>query len=132
MLVYLKLNDSIPKYGDQLYLEAYLNRIPASKNPYSFYLPNDVAKELASNVRALRLQRSWKQATLAENAGVTLASLRRFEQTGKVSLETFLNLVFALQGLDVFKGLLHTDRPASLKELEELSRIKKNPQRGRL
>jgi hypothetical protein len=60
-----------------------------------------------------------------------LASLRRFEDTGKVSLQNLLDLAFALYRLDDFDALLQPPRAASLAELEA---AEKRPvrKRGRL
>ncbi len=40
------------------------------------------------------------QAGLAERSGVSLPSLRKFEQTGLISLESFLKLLMVLDGLE--------------------------------
>ena len=92
-----------------------------TENPYSLHTPEEVAQELAQKERRLRLLRNWKQATLAERSGVTLASLRRFERTGQVSLKNLLRLCFALGRLDDFQSvLLHADAD-SIRELEAIS-----------
>lgn len=91
--------------------------------------PEDTAQQLAKKVRALRLARNWKQATLAERSGVTLASLRRFERTGLVSLQNFLKLAFALGRLDDFESLLQPPDAGSIAELEAAQTIRK-PKRG--
>jgi transcriptional regulator with XRE-family HTH domain len=59
-----------------------------------------------------------KQSTLARRAGITLASLRRFEQTGEVSLARLLQICHALGRLDEFTGLLRPPAVRSMKELE--------------
>jgi len=98
--------------------------------PIQMHTPNEVERTLAQRVRGLRLRAGWKQATLAERSGVTLASLKRFEGTGKVSLESLLRLVHALGRLDEFDQLL---RPPAFRSLDELeARISKPmPKRGR-
>ena len=88
----------------------------------------DVSTNLAARLRALRLARGWKQATLAARSGVSLASLRRFETSGKVSLESLLKLAFALDRLDDFDGLLLPPPAASIAELEA---AEKRPARRR-
>jgi transcriptional regulator with XRE-family HTH domain len=89
-------------------------------NPYVLKSPEEVAAGLAMRLRELRLARNWKQATLAERAGVTLASLRRFERTGQVSLKHLLRLVFVLGRLDEFECLLQRAPASSLRELEAM------------
>jgi HTH-type transcriptional regulator / antitoxin HipB len=98
---------------------------------FSLVTPEQVSKTLAARVRALRLARGWKQSTLAQRSGVSLASLRRFEESGKVSLQSLLDLAFALNRLDDFDDLLLPPPASSIAELEA---AEKQPprKRGRL
>jgi transcriptional regulator with XRE-family HTH domain len=85
---------------------------------FSLETPEQVRQTLAARVKALRLAKGWKQATLARRSGVSLASLRRFEESGRISLQSLLELAFALHRLDDFAALLHPPRASSLAELE--------------
>ena len=87
-------------------------------NEFSLKTPEDVSRILAARLKELRLARGWKQATLAQRSGVSLASLRRFEESGRVSLESLLDLAFALSRLDDFEALFQAPRASSLAELE--------------
>ncbi len=95
---------------------------------YSLSTPERVATVLAGRTRELRLARGWKQTTLAERSGVSLASLRRFETSARVSLQNLLKLVFALGRLPDFDALLDHPVPSSLAELEA---SQKRPERKR-
>lgn len=92
------------------------------------HTPEDMARELASKLKSLRLAKKWKRSTLAERSGVTEASLRRFEQTGKVSLHHFLKLTHALGRLYDAASLLNPPEAGSLKELKQ--KEKKISKRG--
>jgi len=81
--------------------------------------PSDMAKALAGRAKALRLLRGWTQATLAQRAGVTTASYRRFETTGKASLELALKVAHALARLEEFDQLLQPPPARSIEELEQ-------------
>ena len=81
--------------------------------------PSDVARSLADRARTLRLLREWTQMTLARRAGVTVASYRRFETTGKASLELVLKVAHALSRLDEFDQLLQPPPARSIEELEQ-------------
>ena len=59
-----------------------------------------------------------KQTTLASRAGVTLASLRRFEQTGAISLKHLMRICHALGRLDEFDPILRPPPAATMAELE--------------
>jgi HTH-type transcriptional regulator/antitoxin HipB len=98
---------------------------------FSLETPEQVGPRLAARLRALRLARGWKQATLAERSGVSLASLRRFEESGRVSLESLLALAFALGRLDDFAEVFEPPRAASLAELEA-AEARPGRRRGRI
>ena len=85
---------------------------------FSLETPETVSRTLASRIKALRLARGWKQATLAQRSGVSLASLRRFEESGRRSLQHLLALAFALNRLDDFEALFQGSPASSLAELE--------------
>ena len=95
---------------------------------YSLYTPEEISQILAARLKELRLVKRWKRGTLAERSGVSESSLKRFEQTGKVSMENFLKLVMTLGRLDEIETLLRPAKARSIKELEEQE--KKTPRRG--
>ncbi len=100
-----------------------------TENPYPLHTPEEVAHELAQKARRLRLYRNWKQSTLSERSGVALASLRRFERTGEVSLKHLLRLCFALGRLDDFHSVLLQAGAGSIRELEARTAAP-GPERG--
>ena len=100
------------------------------ENTLQLQTPDEVAQSLARRVKELRLMAGWKQATLAARSGVTLASLKRFEYTGKVSLENLLRLCHALGRLDEFDQVLRPPAAQSLAELEARTSAPM-PKRGR-
>ena len=73
----------------------------------------DMARQLARRVRAERLRRGWKQSTLAERSGVSLPTVRRYERTGRTSIENLLRICYALGRLGEFAGLLKPPAAAS-------------------
>ena len=88
----------------------------------------EVAQTLAGRVKKLRLQNKWKRSTLAERSGVSEGSLRRFEQTNKISIENFLKLLSALGRLAEMDELLQPPTIRSIDDLE--TRKQKFPKRG--
>ncbi len=74
--------------------------------------PNDYMQDLATKLRAARLVQNLSQAGLAKRSGVSLASLKRFESTGQISLESLLRLALVLGALGDFDSLfLAAQRP---------------------
>ncbi len=80
--------------------------------------PDETARLLADRLRRLRLLAGWKQSTLAHRAGVSLPTVRRYERTGRTSIENLLRLCHALARLDEFNELLRPPAAQSLAELE--------------
>lgn len=69
--------------------------------------PLKTQKKLAENTRLRRLQMELTQEGLADRSGVSLSTLRKFEQKGVISLESFLKLQMVLGSLeDILKATL--------------------------
>ena len=85
---------------------------------YSLRTPEQTSVDLARRLQELRLAKGWRQLTLAERSGVSLGSLRRFEASGKVSLQNLLKLAFTLGRLDDFEAIFQASLASSMAELE--------------
>ncbi len=57
-------------------------------------------KKLIKHTRTRRLKQGLTQEGLAVRSGVSLPTLRKFEQKGVISLESFLKLMMVLDGLE--------------------------------
>ncbi len=57
-------------------------------------------KKLVNNIRKRRLQMNLTREGLAERSGVPLPTLRKFEQKGLISLDSFLKLLSVVGGLE--------------------------------
>lgn len=68
--------------------------------------PFEVSKALADRHRTLRKQLKMSQEEMAERSGVSLGSLKRFENTGKISMDSLLKLMHLLGRLNEFDSLL--------------------------
>lgn len=82
--------------------------------------PFDIAKEIAQKARDKRLQLNLSQKTLSEKSGVSLGTLKKFEQKGQISLESLLKIALALGEMDQFEQLFTQGAnivPASLDAL---------------
>lgn len=80
--------------------------------------PFDFLEELALRHRILRKQAGYSQNELALRSGVSLGSIKRFELTGQISLESLLKSVQVLNRLNDFDLIL---KPVeSIREIEKL------------
>ena len=80
--------------------------------------PSELSLELAKRHKRIRKQLKFSQAELAERSGVSLGSLKRFENSGKISLESLLKLAHLLGKLKDFEVVLQVD--PNIKEVERL------------
>jgi transcriptional regulator with XRE-family HTH domain len=80
--------------------------------------PVDLQRKLADRLRAIRVMAGLKQSTLAARAGVSLPSVRLFEQRGQISLKHLLRICHVLGRLDEVEGLFQPPPAATMAELE--------------
>jgi transcriptional regulator with XRE-family HTH domain len=69
-------------------------------------LPEEVRRDIASRFKDRRLTLNLTQKDLAARAGVSWASLKRFEREGLVSLESLLKIALVLDCLGDFDKLV--------------------------
>ncbi|MCE5318132.1 MAG: helix-turn-helix domain-containing protein [Parachlamydia sp.] len=99
--------------------------------PNEFITPLEMASHIAKWVKEKRLEQNLSQHSLLERSGVSLAVLKKFERTGKISLESLLKLSLALGSLVDFTQLFRPALPETAKILDELLK-QKTRKRGRL
>ncbi len=84
--------------------------------------PLDIRRGIASRARSARLAANLSQAGMAERAGVSLGSLKRFESTGAASLNAVVRIAFALRMEEPFEKLFVPPRFTSMAEVLALSK----------
>jgi transcriptional regulator with XRE-family HTH domain len=95
-----------------------------------FMTPIEVAKNLAKATKEKRLSHNLSQQSLSERSGVSLAVLKKFERTGKISLESLLKLALPLESLGDFVDLFKQTSPEAFPTLDALLK-QKTRKRGR-
>ncbi|MCY4031792.1 MAG: helix-turn-helix transcriptional regulator [Hyphomicrobiales bacterium] len=83
---------------------------------------------MSEQVKAKRLQQGLTQEGLANRAGVRLPTLRKFEQKGLISLESFLKLLTVLGCLEDVVRTLKADNE-NFNSIEDV--LKDRPQKPR-
>jgi transcriptional regulator with XRE-family HTH domain len=81
--------------------------------------PHDVMQELRDRFKARRLTFKYTQKELSTRSGVSLGSLKRFESSGQISLESLLKLALVLECLGDFEGVCG-EREEIPKSIEDL------------
>ena len=91
---------------------------------------SDLSSLIAHQLQVKRLAFNLSQKTLADRAGVSYGVLKKFERTGKISLESLLKLALVLESLHEFELLFKHDQVVSYVTLDELIKDKSR-KRGR-
>lgn len=85
--------------------------------------PADWMLEIAKRHKMLRKQAGFTQSELARRSGVSLGSLKRFETSGQISIQSLFLLIDVLGRLDDFDTILKPIE--NMKEIERLFNDKK-------
>ncbi len=75
-------------------------------------------EELAEKVQRLRKKDKISQLELSKRSGVSFGSLKRFETTGQISLESLLKIAYFFNRLDDFTSVFLLD--TNLEDVEKL------------
>jgi transcriptional regulator with XRE-family HTH domain len=71
--------------------------------------PAAMMKELAAKTQQLRKKDGISQLELSKRSGVSFGSLKRFETSGQISLESLLKLAYFFNRLEDFSGVFQID-----------------------
>ncbi len=93
-------------------------------------LPQEIIQEIAARAKARRLALDLTQKGLSSRSGVPLGTLKQFEHTGKISLESLLALSLALGTSHEFDELFATAQSSTGVSLDELMKTPKQRKRG--
>lgn len=59
--------------------------------------PKEIDKSIADRIRSIRRRRKISQKRLSEKSGVSLGSVKRFENSGEISLISLTKIAVALE-----------------------------------
>lgn len=91
----------------------------------------DIITEYAARIKQSRLEKNLSRNKLAELSGVSAATLRKFEDEGKISLESFIAIAVALGYSEELLKLMETPRYTTIEELNDIN-TNKSRKRGRI
>lgn len=67
--------------------------------------PKEINLLIASRIRSIRKRRKLSQERLSQKSGVSLGSVKRFESSGEISLNSLVKLAIALDCDSDLEGL---------------------------
>ncbi|WP_347475621.1 helix-turn-helix transcriptional regulator [Clostridium sp. SY8519] len=78
---------------------------------------NEINTDIAKRLAKIRRRKGFSQKKLAARSGVSLGSLKRFEQTGEVSLHSLTKMAIALGLEEQLLELFADIPPATIEEV---------------
>ena len=115
----------IKTYNNGVYLD--ISNIIALQMYFISATTEEILREFAVRVRANRLMQQLSQLELAHMAGLSLGAVRKLENDGQSSLETFVRVAQAL-GLSAELTPLFAKTPQSIAQMQRAAAV---PQRQR-
>ena len=88
-------------------------------------MPVNIMAQLKDNFKQRRLQFDLTQQGLSKRSGVSLGSLKRFELTGQISLDSLLKLALVLECLDDF-ATIAKQKELPINSIEDILKEDKN------
>lgn len=79
--------------------------------------PGEIQKLIAERIRIIRRRRKISQKKLSELSGVSLGSVKRFEQSGEISFLSLIKIATALGLNNELEHLFEDVPPLSIEEI---------------
>ncbi|MBP5771596.1 MAG: helix-turn-helix transcriptional regulator [Bacteroidaceae bacterium] len=99
------------------------NNILSLLEGYTLNNPDDIARSMADDLRKRRIEKNITRDQLAEQSGVAVSNIVRFEQKGLISLRNLISLAMALGYTSELKNVFAQPKYSTM---EELTQIRKN------
>ena len=95
--------------------------------------PQDMLTEIAGRFKARRLAMNLTQEGVAARSGVSWSSLKRFERTGLIALDSLLRVALVLNCLSDFEKLANDNSSmGSAKSLDDILSEPRARKKGRI
>ena len=122
-----KIHNEHPQlsYGDYSELQLTTTKFAYARDDIIIALNNsdDIAKEIADAFRKRRIEKNLTREQVAEQSGVAVSNIVRFEQKGLISLKNLIGIATALGYTSEIKSLFAQPKYSTM---EELTQIRKN------
>lgn len=85
--------------------------------------PGFIAQNIRNKFKKLRIIKNYTQTELAKRSGVTISSLKRFEQKAEISLMNLIKLAIILDATEGFETLFVSE-PNTLNDFLKIKKAK--------
>jgi len=79
--------------------------------------PKEINTAIAERVKNIRKRKKISQIELSKKSGVSFGSVKRFEQSGEISLTSLVKISIALDISDELEELFSEVKPQSIEEI---------------
>ena len=84
--------------------------------------PEALMRKMADSCKARRLEKALSRRSLSERTGIPAPTIEKFENTGKISLESFLTLVVEFGYFDEMSQILSKPKYTTGEELDTINK----------
>ena len=89
---------------------------------YTLSNPDDMAREIADDFRKRRIEKNLTREQVAQQAGVAVSNIVRFEQKGLISLKNLIGIAMALGYTSELKTIFAQPKYSTMEELTQIRR----------
>ena len=89
---------------------------------YTLSNPDDMAREIADDFRKRRIEKNLTREQVAQQAGVAVSNIVRFEQKGLISLKNLIGIAMALGYTSELKTVFAQPKYSTMEELTQIRR----------
>lgn len=100
-----------------------MNNILSILDNYMLDNADDIARGLADDFRKRRIEKNITREQVAEQSGIAVSNIVRFEQKGLISLKNLIGIAMALGYTSEIKNVFSEPKYSTM---EELIQIRKN------
>jgi len=87
--------------------------------------PTEIMQAIAIRFKDLRLHHNWTRVSLAERSGINENTIKRFENSGQITMASLLRLAVAMDAQHEFLNLFPVPQVQSIADLEKQSHQRK-------
>lgn len=91
---------------------------------HSLLAPGELAQKIGANAREARLAQNLSRKSLAQMAGVSESTIKRFESNGQITLDGLVLIATALGTTRELVELFKQEHPISLDEIKQTGRTR--------
>lgn len=91
---------------------------------HSLLAPGELAQKIGANAREARLAQNLSRKSLAQMAGVSESTIKRFESNGQITLDGLVLIATALGTTRELVELFKQEQPISLDEIKQTGRTR--------